>query len=279
MYMDDKNSKRENVYYLQQVCLDSEKLICCLVADYFLIQRGKVPFASALYYILLNGMNDQTYNQNLLRKKNKLNKEGKVIMTNAAQDYTNKNNFQYGRTYYFDKSGMPIDECEGSKVRSECKKIIETCCRIQIPKGFKLDDCSPGMCFNLSGLSCIKNPIMQKVWLPVCEYEYPKQCEVVAGYEIRSVGEVDFSVSLPICPIKGFCFSKHSHVCSSAIVPVNEVISHACCPKPCSCNESCVDWKYAYFCTALVEDDCGLYIRVKMGVALEYTGDCECDEE
>lgn len=212
-------------------------------------------------------------------KKNKLKKEGKVIMTKASKDNTNENNFQIGKTYYFDKSGFPIDECERHKVHSECKEIIETCCLIQKPRGFRLTHSSPRMCFNLSGLSCVKNPIIQKVILQACECEHPKQCEVVAGYEIRAVGEVDFSISLPICPIDGFCFPNHSYISSSSSVPVNEIISHTCCPKPCACDEPCVDWTYAYFCTSLVEEDCGSYIKVKMGVALESTGACECDEE
>jgi hypothetical protein len=355
--MDDRSNRSENPYYMKQLCLDTESLICCLVADYFLIQRGQVPFASALYYILLNGMNDQIYKQSLLNKKRKLNKEVKVIMTKVDENFTNEinfqcdktehfdksdmpiadenftneinfqcdktehfvksdftkddenftneinfqcdktehfdksdftkddenftneNNFQYDKTYYVDKSGMPMDECEGHRVHSECKKIIETCCLIKIPRGFKLTKCSPGICFNLSGLSCVKNPIMQKVILPACECEHPKKCEVVAGYEIRAVGEVDFSASFPICPINGFCFLTHSYICCSNVVPVNEVISHTCCPKPCACNELCVDWTYAYYCATLVEDNCGPYIRVNMGVALEHTGDCECDEE
>lgn len=210
---------------------------------------------------------------------NKVNKEDKVTITNAAKDNINENNFEYGKTYYFDKSGLPIDECERRKARSECKKIIETCCIIQKPRGFRLTDCSPGMCFNLAGLSCVKTPIIQKSILQACECEHPKQCEVVAGYEIRAVGEVDFSISFPIHPISGACIPTHSHICSSSTVPVNEVISHTCCPKPCACNEPCVDWTYAYFCATLVDEGCVSYIRVKMGVALEATGSCECDEE
>lgn len=340
-----KNIKREIFLYEQQSCLNTESLIGCLTVDYFLIRRGKFPFASVLYYILLNSINNQIYIQNLLSKKKKpqkkskvvitsfvqdytnedkviaanafqdyinknnlshriiyhlnkadipidecekhsihsedkkLNKEEKLIMTNAIQDNTNKDNFQYSKTYYFDKSGMPIDECEGQRLRSEGKKLIETCCRIEIPRGFQLTNYSPEICFNLSGLSCFKNPIVQKVDLPTCKGEYPKKCEVVAGYKIRAVGEVNFFASLPICPINGFCSAKQGHVCCSNTVSVNEVISHTCCPKPCSSIEPCLDWTYAYFCTTLVKDDCGSYIQVKMGIALEYLGTCECDEE
>jgi hypothetical protein len=205
---------------------------------------------------------------------NGLNKEDRIIMDNTYED-----SFQYGKVYYFDKSGMPIDECDAHKVHHGCKSLIETCCRIHIPRGFKLANCTPGMCFNLSGLSCIKNPIVQKVDLPSCDCKHPKKCEVVSGYEIRAVGDINFSVSIPICPIRGFCFPKHSHVSSSATVPVNKIISHTCCPTPCSCSEPCVDWTYSYFCVSSVNDDCGCYIQVKIGVSLEYTGTCECDEE
>ncbi|MFL0269864.1 hypothetical protein [Candidatus Clostridium radicumherbarum] len=414
--MDNKNIKKDNFYNMQKVRLDTESLILCLVADYFLIQRRNVPFASALYYILSIAMNNEIYKQNLLRKKNKLDKEGKVIMTNAAKNNTdgnniqygnifnfdkvslpidecevpsndihaqsfsienkldkegieiiriddkdktnennfqswiditinddknktdennfqswidittndhkdntnednfqswidittndhkdntnknnfqswidikasddkdniNENNFQYGKTYYFDKSGLPMDEDDVHRADSECKKIITTCCHMQAPRGFILTDCIPEMCFNLAGLSCIKNPIIQKVTLPACECEHPKQCEIVAGYEIIAVGEVNFSISLPIRPISGFCSTTHSHICCLSTVPINKVISHTCCPKPCANNESCVDWSYAYYCITPAEDNCGPYIGVNMGVALEYTGECECDEE
>jgi hypothetical protein len=211
-------------------------------------------------------------------KMNKLNEEGKVNMSKAPKDNSNENNFKIGKAYYFDKSGFSIDECERQE-HSECTKIIETCFLIQNPRGFKLTHFSPRMCFNLSGLSCVKNPIIQKIILEACECEHPKQCEVVAGYEIRAVGEVNFSISLPICPIDGFCFPKHSYSSDSSTVPVNEIISHTCCPNPCACDEPCVDWTYAYFCTTLVEEDCDSYIKVKMGVALESSGACECDEE
>ncbi|MFL0247872.1 hypothetical protein [Candidatus Clostridium stratigraminis] len=378
-----KNSKVEIHSNIHQVCLDCESLIFCLTADYFLIQRGIVPFASALYFILLNDLRDKIYKQNLLSVKRKLSKEDRVIMTNADknytkedylqfkgifdfcksdttitdenftngdntqnneenffnnsdatttnknftngnntqnneenffnnsdanttdenftndgntqtdkvyffdksnmsisnEDFTKENNFQYNKTYYFDKSGIPIDEHEGHKIRSKCKKIIKTCCLIQLPRGFKLTDFSPAICFNLGGLSCIKNPLIQKVTLPALECEHPKKCEVVAGYEIRAVGEVNFSVSIPIYPIDGFCYPTHSHICGSSSVPVNENISHTCCPKPCNCNEPCVEWTYAYFNAALLENECGSYIKVKIGVALEYKGECECDEE
>lgn len=207
-------------------------------------------------------------------------------MANAAKENNkennkknNKKNCECEKSYYFDKSGLPIDEYEIRKAHSECKKIIKACCLIQTPRGFKLTDFSPEMCFNLSGLSCIKNPIMKKVTLPACESDNQKQCQVLAGYEIIAVGEVNFSVSLPIRPIDGFCYPKHSHICCSSTVPVNEIISYTCCPKPCACEEPCIDWTYAYYCVTQAKEDCGSYIRVKMGVALEYTGECECDEE
>lgn len=200
-------------------------------------------------------------------------------MIDIAEDINNKSNFHYGRVYYFDKSGFPVDECEIYKIHYECRKIVEACCVIEIPRGFRLGDSSPGMCFNLAGLSCIKNPIVKKSALPACECEHPKQCEVVAGYEIRAAGEVDFSISFPIRPINGFCYPTHSNVCCSSIVSVNKIISYSCSPKPCNDKEPCIDWTCAYFRAILVKEDCTPYINVKMGVVLEYTGECECDEE
>lgn len=206
-------------------------------------------------------------------------KEDKVIMANDIFSQAKENNFKYGKTYYIDKSGMPIDECEAHNIHSKCRKLIEACCRIHIPRGFRLGNCSPSLCFNLSNLHCNKNPIVQKVSLPNCECEHPKKCEVVTGYEIRAVGDVDFSVSIPICPINGFSFPRNSNTCCSATVPVNKIISYTCCPKPGSCNEPCFDWTYAFLCITREEDECGPYFRVEMGVALEYTGTCENDEE
>ena len=200
-------------------------------------------------------------------------------MGDCNQEFINKINFNYGEKYYFDKSGMAIDEGEANRNNCDCKKLIKTCCRIEIPRGFNPADCSPGMCFNLSNLSCIKSPVIQKVELPNCQCKHAMQCEVVAGYEVRAVGDVNFSVSLPICPVEGFCFPAKSHSSCSSTVAVNEVISYTCCPKPCPCNTPCVDWSYAYFCTIIAEDCCGPYIEVELGMALEYTGACDCDEE
>ena len=200
-------------------------------------------------------------------------------MGDCNQEFINKINFNYGEKYYFDKSGMAIDEGEANRNHGGCKKLIKTCCRLEIPSGFKLADGLPGMCFNLSNLSCIKNPIVQKVSLPNCECNHITQCETVAGYEIKAVGDVNFSVSLPICPVEGFCFPTNSHICCTSTVPVNKAISYDCCPKPYPGNMQCIDWSYAYFCTTIAEDGCGQYIEVELGVALEYIGACDCSEE
>jgi hypothetical protein len=202
-----------------------------------------------------------------------------MIMSDCSQEFISESSFKYGKKNYFDKSGMAIDESDANKTHCSCKKLIKTCCRIQIPSGFKLSDCSPGMCFNLSNVSCIKNPIVQKVSLPSCECKHTTQCEVVAGYEIRAVGDINFSVSVPICPLEGFCFPTKSHISGTSTASVNEVIAYTCCPKPCPCNIPCVDWTYAYFCTVIAEDCCGQYLEAELAVVLEYTGDCDCEEE
>ncbi len=277
--MGNKNILSISTYKLHQFSLDIEDLIYCLTADFFLAKGGKVPFVSALYYILLKNMNCQISEQNFINIRNKKRKEAKVIMSDYDQQIINEDNYQYGKKHYFDKSGMNIEESEVERLESGCKKIIKTCCRLQIPRGFKLADCSPGMCFNLSSLSCIKNPIVQKVTVTNCECKHKLQCEVVAGYEIRAVGDVNFSVSLPIYPVEGFCFPTNSHISCTSTAPVNKVISYTCCPKPCPCNVPCVDWTYAYFCATIEEDCCGPYIEVELGVVLEYTGACDCDEE
>lgn len=200
-------------------------------------------------------------------------------MSDLSQEFINEINFEYGTKNYFDKSGMSIDESEANRIHCSCKKLIKTCCRLQVPIGFNLTSSTPSMCFNLSNLSCIKNPMVQNVNLPSCECKHTAQCEVVAGYEVRAVGDINFSVSLPICPVEGFCFPTKSHTSCTSTVPVNEVISHACCPRPCPCNIPCIDWSYAYFCAIAAEDCCGPYIEVELAVALEYIGDCDCDTD
>lgn len=184
---------------------------------------------------------------------------------------------EYDKTYYFDKSGISINEEEVKSLCSCNPTIVKGCCRLQLPKGFKFSKDSAGICFNLSNISCIKSPVIQKVTLPHIDCKPPVECEVVSGYEIRAVGDVDFSVSAPLCPISGYCFPIHSHSCCSTTVPVNSIISYTCCPKPCPKLQECVDWTYAYFSITLKEDDCKPYLLVKMGVALEYTGTCDCD--
>jgi hypothetical protein len=276
--MDDKNIVI-NTYKLHQVSLDIEALICCLIVDLFLAKRGKIPFVSILYYILLKNINSQISNQNFINTIKRQKRKEKVIMSDDNQQFISEDNFQYGKKYYFDKSGMDIDESEANKIHCNCKKVVETCCRLQIPSGFKLANRTPGMCFNLSNLSCVKSPIVQKVTVTNCECKHSMQCEVVAGYEVRAVGDVNFSVSLPICPLEGFCFPTNSHISCTSTVPVNKVISYTCCPKPCPCKVPCVDWTYAYFSAKIAEDCCGPYIEVELGVVLEYTGVCDCDEE
>lgn len=198
---------------------------------------------------------------------------------NEDRQEHNENNFEYGKTYYIDKAGIPISERELSNIMCEDTVVIQSCCRLQVPRGFKIISHCPGMCFNLSNISCVKNPIVKKVDLPSCKGKHPTECEVVTGYEIKAVGEVEFSASVPICPIKGQCIKNHSNICCNTIVPVNKIISYTCCPKPCPKCEDCVDWKFTFICIHVKEDGCGQYLQINMGVALEYTGVCECDEE
>lgn len=186
---------------------------------------------------------------------------------------------EYDKTYYFDKSGLSINEPDLKTLGADDIPMIRACCRLQLPKGFKFHNDCPGMCFNLSNLHCIKSPIMQKVKIPNNEYKHPVECDVVAGYEIRAVGDIEFSVSAPLCPKDGCCFPVHSHTCCAATAPVNKVISYTCCPKPCPAGEPCIEWQFACFRIEFKQDACGPYLQVNMGVALEYTGVCECDEE
>lgn len=188
-------------------------------------------------------------------------------------------NFEYGKTYYFDKSGISISENELENCNTGCLPIVEACCRIQLPKGFRFSRQCPGMCFNLSNLTCIKVPVTQKVTLSNCPTRHPIECEPVVGYEIRAIGDVNFAVSAPISPICGECFPVNSHSCCNSSVCVNEVIGYACCPKPCPKDLPCVDWNLAYFIVRRIEDSCGSYLQVNMGVALEYTGICDCEDE
>jgi hypothetical protein len=191
----------------------------------------------------------------------------------------NDTKFEYGKNYYFDRSGLTIKESELKTLYANCIPMVESCCRIQLPKGFKFSECTPGMCFDISNIKCIKVPVIQKVNLPGCDSKHPKECEVVAGYEIRATGDVHFSVSAPVSPINGACFPVKSHACSSAKESINRPLSYSCSPTPCELTQPCVEWSFAYFCVATVDDCCGPYLLVKMGVALEYTGSCECDDE
>ena len=208
-----------------------------------------------------------------------MNMEDKMNTNPQAKQECSERTFEFGKTYYIDKSGIDINEHELSCVKNECTVMVQSCCRLQVPRGFKVANHNPGMCFNLSNLSCVKNPIVKKVELPSCDHKHPTECEVVTGYEIKVVGEVEFSASVPICPIKGYCFTNHSSTCCNTIVPVNKIVSYTCCPKPCPKCEECVDWKFAYLCIHVKEDGCGQYLQVSMGIALEYAGVCECDEE
>lgn len=187
--------------------------------------------------------------------------------------------FEYDKTYYFDKTGISINESEIKNLDVDANPIIKSCCRLQLPKGFKFYDDFPGMCFNFSNLSCVKNPIIKNVTLSTKECKCPMECEVVAGYEIRAVGDIQFSISAPINPKNGCCFPTHSHTCSTSTAPVNKIISYTCCAEACSKAPHCIDWAFAFFIINLKEDDCGQYLLANMGVALEYIGICECDEE
>lgn len=195
-------------------------------------------------------------------------------------DEENKSgNIEYGKTYYFDKTGLSINEADIQDFGTKCKPVIESCCRLQLPKGFVFSEECPGMCFNLSKLECKKVPILQKITLKNNECNHPMECEVVAGYEIRAIGEVQFSVSVPICPVNGCCFHEHSNTCCNTTALINKPVSLTCCPDPCPCDVPCIDWCFAFFKFIKMKDECGEYIYVKMGLVLEYSGVCECDEE
>lgn len=206
-------------------------------------------------------------------------KGGKRFMSREEAYEKMEPTFEYGKTYYFDRTGITIKESELKTLYSNCIPMVESCCRLQLPKGFKFSECTPGMCFDISNIKCVKSPVVQNVALPGLDGRHPKECEVVAGYEIKAIGDVRFSVSTPVSPINGACFPVKSHICCSNTEPVNKSVSYSCCPKPCPCNLPCVDWTFAYFCITRVDDGCGPYLLVKMGVALEYTGSCECDDE
>lgn len=191
----------------------------------------------------------------------------------------NQQNIQYGKIYYFDSSGMPINESEIKSLDDNSIPIIKSCCRLQLPRGFKFCEDYPSICFNLSNLSCNKTLILQKVNMPTSKCKNPVECEVVAGYEIRAVGDIDFSISAPIHPIRGYCFPSHTHTCCAITTPVNKIISYTCSPKPCPTTHPCVDWSFGYFLLSLNNDACGPYLQVNMGIALEYIDICEPDEE
>lgn len=190
-----------------------------------------------------------------------------------------ENKIEYGKTYYFDKTGLSISEADIQDLDTKCKPTIESCCRLELPQGFKFSNEFPGMCFNLSKLACNKAPIIQRVTLKGDECTHPIECEVVVGYEIRAVGEVQFSVSAPVCPHNGYCFPVHSHICCTSTELINKQVSLTCCPDPCPCDIPCVDWCIAFFKFIKMKDECGDYLIAKMGVVLEYTGICESDEE
>jgi hypothetical protein len=195
----------------------------------------------------------------------------------SEKDNTKK--FEYDKTYYFDRSGISINESEIKDLHVDDMPIIKSCCRLKLPKGFKFYDDFPGMCFNISNLSCVKNPIIKNVTLPTSECKSPMECEVVAGYEILVVGDIQFSISAPLIPKNGCCFPIHSHTCCTTTATVYKTISYTCCAKACPKTPSCIDWILAFFNIKLKEDDCGQYLQVNMGVALEYAGNCECDDE
>lgn len=191
----------------------------------------------------------------------------------------NQEKIQYGKIYYFDRSGIPINESEIKSLNDNCIPIIKSCCRLQLPRGFKFSEDFPSICFNLSNLSCNKTPILQRIKQPTANHELSMECEVVTGYEVRAVGDIDFSISTPINPVSGYCFPAHSHTCCTTTIPVNKIISYTCCPKACSSAHPCIDWNFVFFVLKINEDTCGSYLEVNMGVALEYIDTCEPDEE
>lgn len=193
----------------------------------------------------------------------------------------NFSKFEFGKTYFFDKSGIPIKPSELESTTPSCLSLVKGCSRLELPRGFKFVACFPSVCFNHSNLSCIKTPIIQKVFVSNCKCEKPIECEALTGYKIKALGEVEFSVSAPICPICGGCFPTPSSSSTTIIIPVNETLSFSCCPKSLeeeSCK--CIDWNFAFFSLNPKEDCAGPYLEVIVGVALECNcmDDDDCDE-
>lgn len=193
----------------------------------------------------------------------------------------NFNRFEFGKTYFFDKSGIPINPSELKSNTPSCLSLIKGCSRLKLPRGFKFVVGFPSVCFNLSNISCIKTPIVQKVLVPNCRCEKSIECEAVAGYQIKALGEVEFSVSMPVCPRHGGCFPTRSSSSTTIIIPANETISFSCSPKSLEEDSSTyIDWNFAFFSLTPKEDCTGPYLEVMVGVALEFNGmdDDDCDE-
>lgn len=191
----------------------------------------------------------------------------------------NQERIKYGRPYYFDRSGIPINKSEIKTLCDNNTSIVKSCCRLELPRGFNFSEDYPSICFNLSNLSCSKTPILQRVNVSTSKHKISIECEVVAAYEIRAVGDIEFSISTPIYPIRGYCFPAQSHTCCSTTIPVNKIISCTCSPKQCPPTHPCVDWDFAFFVLNINKDTCGSYLEVDMGVALEYIDIYEPDEE
>ena len=49
-----------------------------------------------------------------------------MIMSDYNQELISEKNFKYGKKYYFNKSGMDIDEREANRAHCSCKKLIKT---------------------------------------------------------------------------------------------------------------------------------------------------------
>lgn len=201
-------------------------------------------------------------------------------MINEDKSLAINENFEYGKTCYFDKSGISINENEVKSLSMGRLPIIKTCCKIELPKGFNFTRRCPRVCFNLSNLKCIKVPMTQKVSLEDRGDKEPFECKAIVGYEVRAVGEVNFSISTPLIPKNGGSFPGHSHSCCNSTVCVNESIGYSCCPKPCPKEIPCVDWSFAYFTVRRVKDTCNSsYLQVTVYVALEYMETSDCDDE
>lgn len=205
-------------------------------------------------------------------------KEVKLFMLNEDRCSRIEEDFEYDKTYYFDKSGIAIDESEVEALNVESLPVVEASCKIKLPDGFKFSSKHLKKCFDISNLECFKVPITQKITLSTAK-KYPVECEPVVGYEIRAIGQMKISVCAPISPVGECAFLKNPYSCCDTTVFVNKAIGYSKRPYPCPTDIPCIDWCLAFFTVCKVEDCTGTYLQVKMGIALEYTGICDDDDE